>query len=203
MCPVYGGSPTSVSSDRLAALWRIYSLAGVRRGEALALSWDCVNLESGEFRVQRTLGEVAGKLSWSTPKTMNGMRTVAVDPRTVSALRTHRSRQAAEKLALGRGCHDEGLVFAAEDGRPIWPGSNSDRFHVLGARAGLPQIRLPYLRHSAASLALAAGVDLKTVSSNLGHAGISITADRYSHVLPAAARAAAERVADLVDENTM
>jgi integrase len=94
-------------------------------------------------------------------------------------------------------------VFAAQDGRPIWPGFVSDRFHTLTDLTDLPSIRLHDLRHSAASLALAAGVDLKTVSSNLGHAGISITADRYSHVLPAVARAAAERVAALVDESTM
>jgi integrase len=194
----------SVNGDRLAALWRIYVLTGVRRGEALGLSWECVDLDAGEVRIQRTLGEVAGKLSWGTPKTANGTRTIAVDPRTVSALRAHWSRQAAEKLALGgAGYRDEGLVFAAEDGRPIWPGFVSDRFHVLADEAELPPIRLHDLRHSAASLALAAGVDMKTVSSNLGHAGISITADRYSHVLPAAARIAAERVAAMVDESTM
>jgi integrase len=128
---------------------------------------------------------------------------VAIDPGTVATLRSHRSHQAAEKLALGAGYLDEGLVFAAADGRPLWPGFVSDRFHVLSDAAALPRIRLHDLRHSAASLALAAGVDLKTVSSNLGHAGISITADRYSHVLPAAAREAAERVAAMVDGNTM
>ena len=93
-----------------------------------------------------------------------------------------------------------GSCFAAEDGRPIWPGYVSDRFHALTDLVKLPRIRLHDLRHSAASLAIAAGVDLKTVSSNLGHAGISITADRYSHVLPAVAREAAERVAALVDD---
>jgi integrase len=114
-------------------------------------------------------------------------------------LRTHKSRQAAEKLALGAGYADQGLVFAAEDGRPIWPGYVSDRFHTLTDLIELPRIRLHDLRHSSASLALAAGIDLKTVSSNLGHASISITADLYSHVLPAVAREAAERVAALVD----
>jgi len=193
----------SAGSDRLAALWRVYCLTGVRRGEGLGLSWDSMDLESGEIRVVRTLGEVGSKLVWGTPKTAKGMRTVALDPGTVAALRSHRGRQAAEKLALGAGYLDEGLVFAAANGRPIWPGSVSDRFHALSEAAGLPRIRLHDLRHSAASLALAAGIDLKTVSTNLGHAGISITADRYSHVLPAAAREAAAKVAAVVDGNTM
>ena len=115
-------------------------------------------------------------------------------------MRIHWDRQDEEKKALGTGYADEGFVFAAEDGRPIWPGYVSDRFHALTDLVKLPRIRLHDLRHSAASLAIAAGVDLKTVSSNLGHAGISITADRSSHVLPAVAREAAERVAALVDD---
>jgi integrase len=190
----------SVQGDRLAALWRLYCLVGVRRGEGVGLGWDAVDLEAGELRINRSLGEVGGQLSWGTPKTANGRRTIALDPGTVTALRTHRARQGEEKLALGAGYRDEGLVFAAEDGRPIWPGYVSDRFHALADLVELPRIRLHDLRHSAASLALAAGIDLKTVSSNLGHAGISITADRYSHVLPAVARAAAEKVASLIDE---
>jgi integrase len=192
-----------VDQDRLAALWRIYSLLGLRRGEALALSWQVIDLQAGTLRVQRTLGEVSGRLSWGTPKSANGTRTVALDPGTVSALRSHRGRQAAERLALGAGYDDRDLVFATENGRPLWPGSVSHRFHTLSDEAGLPSIRLHDLRHSAASLALAAGVDLKTVSSNLGHAGITITADLYAHVVPALARAAAERVAAMVDESTM
>ena len=189
--------------DRLAALWRIYCLTGVRRGEGLGLAWESLDLDAGEFRVARTLGEVGNKMVWGTPKTAKGMRTVAIDPGTVAALRSHKGRQAAEKLALGAGYFDEGLVFAGPDGRRIWPGSVSDRFQDLSKAAGLPRIRLHDLRHSAASQALTAGIDLKTVSTNLGHAGISITADRYSHVLPAAARVAAAKVAAVVDGNTM
>jgi len=189
----------SVQKDRLAALWRLYCLVGVRRGEGVGLKWDAVDLDAGELRISRSLGEVDGKLSWGTPKTANGRRTIALDPGTVDALRSHRTRQNVEKLALGAGYRDDRLVFAWQDGNVIWPGYISDRFHTLTDLIELPRIRLHDLRHSAASLALAAGVDLKTVSSNLGHAGISITADRYSHVLPAVAREAAERVAALVD----
>jgi integrase len=135
--------------DRFAALWRIYALLGLRRGEALALSWDVVNLETGTLRVQRTLGEVGGQLVWGAPKTANGSRTVALDPATVTALRSHRSRQSAEKLALGGAYDDQGLVFAMENGRAIWPGSISDRFHRLSEVSGLPRIRLHDLRGSA------------------------------------------------------
>lgn len=189
----------AVRGDRLAALWHLYCLVGLRRGEGLGLAWDSVDLDGGVLRINRSLGEVAGQLSWGTPKSAKGRRTISLDPDTVTALRTHWARQGEEKLALGgEGYRDQGLVFAAEDGRPLWPGTVSDRFHVLAEQCGLPRIRLHDLRHSAASLALAGGVDLKTVSARLGHAGISITADRYSHVLPAVDRDAAERVASIV-----
>ena len=187
-----------VSDDRLGALWRLYAIVGLRRGEALALRWSEVDLEGGALRIERTLSEIGGRLIWGAPKTSNGCRTIALDAETVTLLRSHRARQSAERLALGEGYRDAGLVFCREDGGPIWPGTVSAQFHALSTRAGLPTIRLHDLRHSAASLALAGGVDLKTVSSNLGHSGIAITADLYAHVLPATARAAAERVARMV-----
>jgi integrase len=96
----------SVSHDRLAALWRIYCLAGVRRGEGLGLSWDSVDLDCGEFRVVRTLGEVGSNMVWGTPKTAKGMRTVAIDPGTVSApprsQRPPGGREAGPRRCLSR-----------------------------------------------------------------------------------------------------
>ena len=89
-------------------------------------------------------------------------------------------------------------MFAREDGAPIWPGKISKRFHALSAGAELPRICLHDLRHVAASLMLGSGVDLKTTSANLGHSGISVTADLYADVLPSVAREAAESVAALV-----
>ena len=192
-----------VETDRLAALWRLYVLIGLRRGEALALKWDALDLDAGTLTVRETLSEVDGHLVWGAPKTLNGTRTLAIALDTVNALRSHRGRQAAERLALGAAYKDRGLVFCRQDGDPIWPNTVDSRFRALRGEAGMPHIRLHDLRHSAASLSFAAGNDLKTVSSNLGHAGIAITADLYSHVVPAVARAAAERVAALVGENTL
>ena len=68
-------------------------------------------------------------------------------------------------------------------------------FTKLAADAGLPPIRLHDLRHGAASLAQAAGVDLRTVQEMLGHSSIVLTADTYTSVLPDVAHRAAEKVA--------
>ncbi len=118
-----------VRDDRLYPLWRLYALSGLRRGEALALDWSDVDLDGGTLRVRRTLSETGGRTEWGTPKSQNGVRTIPLDLDTVAALRSHRARQAEEKLALGAGYSDHDLVFAREDGAPIWPGKISKRFH--------------------------------------------------------------------------
>jgi integrase len=187
-----------VEHDRHAALWRLYAIVGLRRGEVLALRWANVDLDAGSLRVEETLGEVDGKLVRGGPKTTSGKRTISLDTLTVAQLRATREHQDLERAALGDAYQDADLVFCREDGACIWPGTVTKRFGALAAEAGLPSIRLHDLRHSAASVALASGVDLKTVSSRLGHSSIVITADLYAHVLPATDRAAAEKVAEMV-----
>jgi integrase len=99
-------------------------------------------------------------------------------------------------LAAG-GKHGH-LVFTREDGTPLHPEWLSDAFAWRVARAGLPRIRLHDLRHTHASLGLAAGVPVKVMSERLGHTSSSFTADAYQHVTPALEEQAAATVARLV-----
>ena len=89
-------------------------------------------------------------------------------------------------------------MFTREDGSQLHPDTVTTAFERLHRDAGLPPIRLHDLRHTAASLALAAGVPLKVVSEQLGHSSLAITADTYTSVLPAVAQAAAEAVAGVI-----
>jgi integrase len=198
--PVYdvkqlSGYLVTTSTDRLAALWRLYGVVGLRRGEALALTWPKIDLEVGTVRIDRSLGVVDGRLTFGPPKSDSGRRTVALDAESVRILRSHRAAQNAEKLALGAGYVDDGLVFAHEDGSPLRPEWASKRFQTLSAASSLPRIHLHDLRHSAASVALSAGVPMKAVSERLGHSTMGITADIYSHVTTELAKDSAERVA--------
>ena len=93
---------------------------------------------------------------------------------------------------------ETGYVFTMDDGRPLHPQSVSRAFDRAIAAAKLPRIRLHDLRHTHASLALAAGINPKVVSERLGHATVSITLDTYSHAIPALQEEAAERIAGLV-----
>ena len=90
-----------------------------------------------------------------------------------------RAAQAAERLALGGARHDEGLVFAQPDDRPIPPRNFAEAFGYLVWRARVTRITLHDLRHAHASLLAKAGVSIAVVSQRLGHGTISITVSRY------------------------
>ena len=173
----------------------------MRRGEVLGLRWQNLDLEVGRASIAQTLVVVGSyEVQFSEPKTAKGRRMVALDAQTVAALRAHRERQVFESTLMGDAYEDEDLVFAREDGTPLHPDSFSDAFWRHADAAKLPRIRFHDLRHTHATLALAAGVHPKVVSERLGHASITITLDTYSHAIPAMQEAAAELVASLVFE---
>jgi integrase len=175
----------AVEGDRLRALWVVLVNCGLRRGEALGLGWADVDLAAGRLAVRRCLVTVNGAAQWSPPKTPKSERSFRLDPVTVAALKAHRARQLAERLAVGAGWRPtDDLVFAEPGGSPLDPAAVSKRFLTLARRAGLPRIRLHDLRHSYATNALRAGVPVKVVSTRLGHASVAITLDIYAHVLP-------------------
>ncbi|MEU8798600.1 tyrosine-type recombinase/integrase [Spirillospora sp. NPDC048819] len=120
---------------------------------------------------------------------------IALDHTTIAALRAHRSTQQAEAAAYGEGYRDSGYVFTNLNGEPVAPGWLTHVFQQLIAEHDVPPIRLHDLRHGAATLALAAGVELKVVQELLGHSSIVLTADTYTSVLPEVAHRAAEQTA--------
>ena len=130
---------------------------------------------------------------------------MSLDLGTVQVLRRWRERQDTERATADDAWHDTGLVFTREDGSQLHPEHVVDTFQRIARGAGTPPIRLHDLRHTAASLALQAGVPMKVVSEQLGHSSLGITADTYTSVLPAVAQAAAEALAGIVprrNENT-
>jgi integrase len=189
---------TAVEDDRLYALWLLFATTGLRRGEALALRWPDVDLEARRIAVRQSVVPVNGRLIYAEPKTPRGRRSVALDVTTARALREHRKRQAEERLAVGPAYQAGDLLFCREDGAPLAPGRVSHRFAETSRRVGLPPIRLHDLRHTHATMALAAGVHPKTVSERLGHSSVSLTLDLYSHAIPALQEEAADRIAGLL-----
>jgi integrase len=183
-----------VANDRLAVAWALLLTRGLRRGELAGLRWDAVDLDNATMRIVHTRVLVDGKPVPSTPKTEPGRRNVPLDPALVGMLRAWKARQGEERLSVGEGWGQGGHVFTDEIGRPIHPAYFSKALDSLAKAAGLRRIRLHDLRHTAASLMIAAGENVKVVAELLGHSSPTITQTIYQHVMPGMSEAAGERL---------
>jgi len=112
----------------------------------------------------------------------------------VEALRTHKARQAEERLLLGPAYTDNDLVFARQDGAFWEPDSFTSAFAAAVRKSGQPHLNFHALRHSHATILLKLGINPKVVSERLGHAKVGTTLDIYSHVLPGMQEEAAQRI---------
>ncbi|MES9592020.1 site-specific integrase [Streptomyces sp. NPDC094045] len=187
-----------VAADRLYAMWHLIAFRGLRRGEACGQPWSETNLNRNSLTVTGQLVQDGWEVEASEPKTDSGFRVVALDDDTVGVLEQHRKQQEGDRAEWGSAWVNTGLVFTQEDGSWLHPGKVTDLFERLVAASGLPPIRLHDLRHGAATLMLAAGVDVKIVSDTLGHSDTRITRDIYQSVLPHVGKNAAEATAKLV-----
>lgn len=178
---------------------RLLAATGCRRSEVLALRWADVDHAAGELRVRRALAIVDGKVIEKGTKTHQSRR-IAVDPATLAALEMHQERM-RERAALARSTlTHEAMVFAGDPSgdRPWRPDVVTNRFIRLCRRCGVSNVRLHDLRHFVATNLGAAGTPIATISARLGHRDIATTLNVYSHSLPAADRAAASTLGDLL-----
>jgi integrase len=184
----------AAQSDRLYAMYVVGIDSGMRPGELFALHWPEVDLAAGTVSVRRSLEDIDGHLRLKEPKTPESLRTIPLSPRSVAALAAHRERMRDE----GRDV-ETGPVFVSLWGH-LLRGPNVLRrsFRPTLQRAGLPIIRMYDMRHTCATLLLAAGVPLRTVSERLGHASPTLTLANYAHVLPTMQQAAAEAMGKIL-----
>jgi integrase len=137
---------------------------------------------------------VATSLSLVEPKTKKSRRSIRMPAVVVAALKAHRARQREERMRAGAGWEESGLVFVTEIGTALDARNVTREFHALLQAAKLPRVRFHDLRHTAATLLLAQGVDPRTIMETLGHSQISLTLNTYAHVLPALQEEAANRI---------
>jgi integrase len=195
----------ALKGKRLEGVFAIGLALGLRRGEMLGLRWEDVDFEAKTIAVRQALQRSGGrllnsedpgnKLHFVAPKSFRGIRTIAMPEYVATTLRTHRARQAEERLLAGSDWQDWDLVFATRKGTPIEPRRLDTEFKRILKSAGLPEtIRLHDSRHFAASLLLAQGVHPRTVMEILGHSDIAVTMNTYSHVVPELMRNAADKI---------
>lgn len=187
----------ATAGDRWAPIYDLALNTGLRRGELAGLRWADADLDTAVLRVRRNRVTVDHKVHDGVPKSGKA-RVVDLDPATVTMLRIWRRRQIEERLAWGDAWIDTGHLFTREDGTAVHPAAISWNFKRLIGIAGVPPIRLHDLRHTHATLGLAAGVPVKVMQERLGHATSQITLDLYSHVIPGMGADAAVKIAGLL-----
>ncbi len=114
----------------------------------------------------------------------------------MALLKAQKATQAAERLHAGDRWTDSGLVFTTESGGPVDPRNLLRAVEIAAAKAGVEDVGVHTLRHSAAVAWLESGVHIKAVADLLGHSSISVTGDVYGHTSDATTRAAIRGLSD-------
>jgi integrase len=188
---------SKAKEDKYGSVFAFALATGMRPEEYLALKWSDVELEARTATVTRTLvWRKGGGWYFGEPKTTRSRRIVTYPESIAKVLRSHRSKQAENKLTLGASYAPENLVFATVEGKPLNLRNLTLRhFKPILKSAELPtSFRLYDLRHTCASLLLGANEHPKIVSERLGHASITLTLDTYSHVLPSMQQGASDKL---------
>jgi integrase len=175
---------------------------GARRGEVVALRWGGgVELDGdrGRIHIQGTLQRGrGGELVVLPPKTARSARTLPLSATLTAALRAVRTEQLERRMQLGPVWNDGDYVFDRGDGQPIDPDAFTRAFRAARKAAGLDRVRLHDLRHAVATMLVAGGTDVRTVSDLLGHATVGFTLQTYVHPSVAAAETAVDDVERLL-----
>lgn len=193
---------------QLSALLALALDTGMRKGELCGLLWTDVNLETGTVLVDRTLLAAGREPKFGPTKTGNA-RTVDLNPETVRRLAEHRRTQAQLKMRNRTSYHDLGLVFAKEwgdvhgreDSLGLPLGMNNlgaREFARIVKQAGVRRIKFHGLRHTCATLLLAAGIAPHVVAARLGHSKVTTTLETYAHALPGHGQQAARTLGGLL-----
>lgn len=158
---------------------------GLRRGEALGLRWEDVDLDARRITITHSaLCNSQEGFTVSETKTPSGRRTLMLPDYVAEMLQRRLDVLRDRRNQFGDGYNEMNLVCFRELGGPFTTNALQHQFNKVLLKAGLPKVRFHDLRHTNATLLLRTGIPAKIVSSMLGHSGIQVTMDRYSHVAP-------------------
>lgn len=184
----------AVRGSRFESLYLVDLFTGMRLGEILALSWDCIDSKKGTIRIYRQLHQMNGRYEFGTLKN-DKPRSITVAPFVLEVLKGQYKKQLQQRLAAGSAWqNDEGLVFTDEIGRHLSSNTVRNVLKRITDGMGLPGFRFHDLRHSYAVASLQAGDDIKTLQQNLGHYTAAFTMDVYGHCTEQMQQASAARM---------
>ena len=165
---------------------------GLRRGELLALQWGDLDFETGVLTISKQVSLVRGKIVMSVPKTKSSIRKLVLPPAVVQVLWEYRESVHSRWMFPSPVLED----------MPLNPGSVYARLQLILEHANCQQVRFHDLRHTFATLAISSGVDVKTLSSMLGHYSAGFTLDTYTHITNDMQRGAAEKIGGFMESAT-
>ena len=195
----------AIQGHQYETVFLVTLFTGMRQGEVLGLTWDCVDLDRGTITINKQIQKATGGGSvYNLVPTKNSKgRTITPAPYVMELLREQRRKQAEWRLKAGP-CWESGplvnLVFTTELGGHLMPHTVYHNYKKIVASIGLPSARFHDLRHSYAVAAIRSGDDIKTVQGTLGHATASFTLDKYGHVTDQMKRASADRMQKYIDK---
>lgn len=172
---------------------------GMRRGEICGLRWSDLN-DDGSITVNRAVGETAGSVYDKDPKTDSGRRTIPLTPRLFAYLKAMRADSTRMLRSVGVTCCDPYILGTqASDSKPYQPTRLTREFQTFCRMNGFEGCSFHDLRHTFATMLISEGVDIRTVSSYLGHANVAVTLNTYAEEDPEAKWAAVARIQDAFD----
>lgn len=174
----------AIKGHPFEALFTITLFTGMREGEAMGLTWGCVDFKKGAIFIKQQLQQAKGSggAYYFAPLKNDRTRTITPAPWVMSLLRVHRGKQNELRMKAGKLWAESGLVFTNDFGQHLARRTVVKNFKKVVASIGRPDARFHDLRHSYAVAAIRSGDDIKTVQGNLGHATAAFTLDVYGHV---------------------
>ena len=157
---------------------------GLRRGEVLALQWDDLDFNTGKLRIQRQVYRANGELVVSTPKTKAALRTIILPPALVGVLEEHHQHTNSRWM----------FPSPAKENSPLDPATVRKRLQTILKHAGCRKVRFHDLRHLFVTTALENGMDVKTLSTIIGHVSAKTTLNVYTHVTDEMRQTAAAKI---------
>lgn len=169
---------------------------GLRQGELLGLTWDCVDFEKGTLLINKQHNRAKGEKEYHfSPLKNSRPRCLTPASAVMDALREQKQRQKEWAEAAGSAWDNrENLVFTTELGRYINNKTLWMNFKRIAKELGMEELRFHDLRHTFSVNSLQAGDDIKTVQENLGHATAAFTLSTYAHATPGMKRESANRM---------
>ena len=176
----------------IRAMIEVALFTGCRRGEIVGLKWADIDFENQRISVKRSIYKLSdGKAREKEPKSKTSIRTISIPERLCKTLTEYRLQQNRHIAYLGDSWKNLDYVFTEEDGYVMNPQTPTKQFDHFLKRHGIRHLKFHGLRHTSATMLLANGCDIKTVSSRLGHADITTT-NIYVHALESTDRMAAQ-----------